>query len=119
MHFIVMQPILEVRIVRSMHIGDLLCNFSAAAADSKNTLMSCWPQMCHGQKSHFVGDKLIPPLMTESLYIMGIFSPLRTWVDDFIDDYMAHVMGVDRLDPIAQMFVSDDTNSWTTSGTKK
>ena len=30
--------------------------------------------------SRFFGDKLIPPLMTESLE--WIYKPLRTWVDD-------------------------------------
>ena len=36
--------------------------------------------MCHGQKSRFFGDKLIPPLI--GILIMGICSPLRNWVDD-------------------------------------
>ena len=31
--------------------------------------------LCHGQKSRFFGDKLIPPLMTESLFHGYIFTP--------------------------------------------
>ena len=37
-------------------------------------------QMYHGQKSRFVGDKFIPPLI--GIPIMGPSKPLRTWVDD-------------------------------------
>ena len=34
---------------------------------------SCY--VCHGQKSRFLGDKFIPPLMTESLFHGYIFTP--------------------------------------------
>ena len=47
-------------------------------------------------KSRYIGDKRIPPLI--GILTMGIFSPLRTWVDEFIPKKYGNVMGVDRLD---------------------
>ena len=44
--------------------------------------------MCHGPKSLYWGW---------SSYNGALFSPLRTWVDEFIPYYMA-IMGVDRPD---------------------
>ena len=41
--------------------------------------------MCHGQKSRFFGDKLIPPSI--GILIMGPYKPLRNWVDEFIPYY--------------------------------
>ena len=45
--------------------------------------------ICAMVKSRNIGDKLIPPFNDGILiYFMGIFSPLRTWVDEFIPYYM-------------------------------
>ncbi len=51
---------------------------------------------CHGQgcRGPIGDDKLIPPLMT-GILIMGLYKPLRIWVDEFIPYYM-EIMGVDR-----------------------
>ena len=38
-------------------------------------------QMCHGQKSRFIGDGKIPPL--KGILIMGPINPYY-WVDEFI-----------------------------------
>ncbi len=53
-----------------------------APGETSARLRQNLPDMCHGQKSRFLGDKLIPPLMTESLFHGALFSPLRNWVDD-------------------------------------
>ena len=50
--------------------------------------------MCHGQKSRFFGDKLIPPLIGNPYN--GYITPYY-WVDEFIPYYM-EIMGVDRPD---------------------
>ena len=42
----------------------LNCGFTFT---QKNEMLGFSLKMCHGQKSRFFGDKLIPPLMTESL----------------------------------------------------
>ena len=47
------------------------------------------------------GCSLIPPLMTESLFHGALFSPLRTWVAEFIPYYME--MSWELINPIAHM----------------
>ena len=44
--------------------------------------------LCHGQKSRFLGDKLIPPLI--GILIIGIYIYIKPyyWVDEFIPYYM-------------------------------
>ncbi len=59
-----------------------------------------------------VGDKLIPPLMSEILmgikYIyIYIYEPLRTWVDEFIPYY---ILGV-YSHPMKKYPVDDDPRS--------
>ena len=52
--------------------------------------------MCHGQKSLFWGDKLIPPLI--GILISLVYKPLGDWVEFPIPYYMDEIMGVDRPD---------------------
>ncbi len=42
--------------------------------------------LCHGQKSRFFWDKLIPPLI--GILIIGIYIKPYYWVDEFIPYYM-------------------------------
>ena len=49
--------------------------------------------ICAMVKSRYIGDRLIPPLMTESLF-HGYINPYY-WIDEYIPCYM-EIMGVDR-----------------------
>ena len=52
-------------------------------------------------KSRYIGDG--HPTFNDGILIMGIFSPLRTWVDEFIPYFME--MSWELIDPIAHMLV--------------
>ena len=53
--------------------------------------------MCHGEARRVLLAINSSHLLTWNPYFMGIFSPLRNWVDEFIPYYM-EIMGVDRPD---------------------
>ena len=71
-------------------------NISPKSHDESTMYLGAPPPSNSGKcamvKSRYIGDKLIPPLMTESLF-HGPYKPLLTWVDEFIPYYM-EIMGV-------------------------
>ena len=79
----------------------LLIGFRTFRIKSPSLLFS-WPilHLCHGQKSRLFGDKLIPPLMTESLFHGYIFTPTIGLIFP-IPYYME--MSWELIDPIAHL----------------
>ena len=56
-------------------------------------------------KRRYIGDKLIPPLMT-GILIMGPYKPLRTWVDEFPIPYYMEISW-ELIDPMAHIGIYD------------
>ena len=50
-------------------------NYKQVVLTPPRTSQGFLEHMCHGQKSRFIGDKLIPPLKTESLFHGALLNP--------------------------------------------
>ena len=76
--------------VSSFHITKGGCHQSKLMASIQVDDRPVRNHLCHGQKSRFVGDKLIPPFNRNP--DDGYINPYY-WVDEFIPYYM-EIMGV-------------------------